>query len=103
MNTRDFFIGFVAGLIVFYVLNWFFKSRSSGYTGIEFTDSMTVEEAKKLIDDEGRRLVEEVNKEVAKISGTDPMAQAKLINDAQDKVHEMNKAFVAWSAQKRSK
>lgn len=98
VKIPDFVLGFIVGIIVYFVIVILFGARISGFTPPSFDTSLTVEQARKQADDMIKQLIDDLNKKAREFKSTDE--QVKAMTEMHDNINEINKAFMKWTVSK---
>jgi gas vesicle protein len=100
MNIRDVLIGFLVGLLAYFIFSKFVSPKISGFVQTTFDPTLTVEQARKQADDMIKQLIDDLNSKAQAFKT--PEENVKAMEEMHDNVNEINKAFMKWTVTKPS-
>jgi hypothetical protein len=95
LKIRDVLIGFIAGLLVYFIFSKIVAPKISGFTAPTFDATLSLEQARKQADDMSKQLIEDLNKKAQTFKT--PEENMKAMTEMQDNINEINKAFMKWT------
>lgn len=98
LKIRDVLIGFITGLLVYFIFSKIVAPKISGFTVPTFDTTLSLEQARKQADDMIKQLIEDLNKKAQTFKT--PEENVKAMTEMHDNINEINKAFMKWTITK---
>jgi len=98
LKIRDVLIGFITGLLVYFIFSKIVGPKISGFTVPTFDTTLSLEQARKQADDMIKQLIDDLNKKAQTFKS--PEENVKAMTEMHDNINEINKAFMKWTITK---
>jgi hypothetical protein len=98
LKIRDVLIGFITGLLVYFIFSKIVGPKISGFTVPTFDTTLSLEQARKQADDMIKQLIDDLNKKTQTFKS--PEENVKAMTEMHDNINEINKAFMKWTITK---
>jgi hypothetical protein len=98
LKIRDVLIGFITGLLVYFIFSKIVGPKISGFAVPTFDTTLSLEQARKQADDMIKQLIDDTNKQAQTFKS--PEENIKAMTEMHDNINEINKAFMKWTITK---